>query len=157
MPSPLALPFLIVLASLCAVVFLLALASLLVSAALLQGSHSQTETHTRGERVRRKIANREGRASSIVVRRPLSGLLCLWEMGRMACCVQVSPQSVRHSSRCETRKAALATRQRHSQPSGVLASSVNHYTCWKLSRMARLGASKRAAGRALRPGDHMVW
>ena len=52
---------------------LLALASLLVSADLFQGSHSQAETHMRGERVRHKIASREGRASSVVARRPLSG------------------------------------------------------------------------------------
>ena len=45
--SPLALPFLIALASLRAVASLLALASLVVSrsADLLQGSHSQAETH----------------------------------------------------------------------------------------------------------------
>jgi len=59
-------------------------ASFLVSADLIQGSHSQAETHMRGERVRHKIASREGRASSVVARRPLSGSLCLWEMGRMA-------------------------------------------------------------------------
>jgi len=69
LPSPLVLPFLIALASLCAV------ASLLVSADLLQASHSKAETHMRGERVCRKIASREGRASSVVARRPLSGLL----------------------------------------------------------------------------------
>ena len=62
---------------------LLALASLLVSADLLQGSHSEAETHMRGERVRHKIGSRAGRASSVVVRRPLSGSLCLREMGRM--------------------------------------------------------------------------
>jgi len=73
LPSPLVLPFFIVLASLRAVASLLALASLLVSADLLQGSHSQPETHMRGERVRHKIASREGRASSVVARRPLSG------------------------------------------------------------------------------------
>jgi len=82
--SPLALPFFIALASLRAVASLLALPSLLVSADLLQGSHTQAETHMRGGRVRHKIASREGRASSVVARRPLSGSLCLREMGRMA-------------------------------------------------------------------------
>ena len=73
LPSPLVLPFHI------------AVASLLVSANLLQASHSQAETRMRGERVRRKIASREGRASSVVARRPLSGSLsCLREMGRFA-------------------------------------------------------------------------
>jgi len=71
LPSPLALPFLI------------ALASLLVSAALLQGLHSQTEKHMRGEEVHRKMASREGRVSSVITLRPLSGSLCLREMGRM--------------------------------------------------------------------------
>jgi len=52
-------------------------ASFLVSADLIQGSHSQAETHMRGERVCHKIASREGRASSVVARRPLSGSLCL--------------------------------------------------------------------------------
>jgi len=86
LPSPLAsrLPFLIALASLRAVASPLAVAFLLVSADLIQGSHSQAETHMRGERVRHKIASREGRASSVVACHPLSGSLCLWEMGRMA-------------------------------------------------------------------------
>ena len=72
LPSPLALPFFMALASLRAVASLLALASLLVLADLFQGSHSQAETHMRGERVRHKIASREGRASSVVAHRPLS-------------------------------------------------------------------------------------
>ena len=77
LPSPPshALPFLIALACLCAVV------SLLVSAALLQGAFSQPETHMHGERVRHKIASREGRASSVVAPRPLSGSLYLREIG----------------------------------------------------------------------------
>jgi len=95
LPSSLALPFPIVLASLRAVASLLTLVSLLVSADLLQGSHSQAEKHTRGERACRKIANREGRASSVVAHSPLSGSLCLRplclrQMGRMARCAQVS-------------------------------------------------------------------
>jgi len=84
LPSPLALPFLIALASFSAVASLLVMACLLVSAALLQGAFSQTETHMHGERVRRKIASKEGRASSVVAPRPLSGSLCRWEMGRMS-------------------------------------------------------------------------
>ena len=84
LPSPFALPFLIALASLRAVASFLALASLLVLADLLQGSYSQAETHMRVEKVRRKLASREGRASSVVARRPLSCSLCLREMGRIA-------------------------------------------------------------------------
>ena len=45
LPSPLALPFRI------------ALLCLLVSAALLQGAYSQTETHMHGQRVHHKIAS----------------------------------------------------------------------------------------------------
>ena len=57
MSSPLALPFLIVLLS------LLALASLFASASLLQGSQLKTLViHMRGERVRRRVTSREGRA-----------------------------------------------------------------------------------------------
>ena len=136
LPSPLALPFLIALASLCAV------ACLLVSAALFQGAYSQTETHMHGKRVRHK--SREGRASSVVAPCPLSGSLCLLEIGRMAWCAQGSFQSERHSSRCEAHKSASATRQCRSRPSGVLASSASHYSCSKLSGMARLGASEGA-------------
>ena len=73
LPSPLAMLFFIALASRRVVASLLALVSLLVSDDLLQGSHSQAETHMCGERVRHKIASREGRASSVVARRPLSG------------------------------------------------------------------------------------
>jgi len=72
LPSPLALPFRI------------ALVFLLVSAALLQGAYSQTETHVHGQRVHHKIASRERRASSVLAPRPLSGSPCLQEMGRMA-------------------------------------------------------------------------
>ena len=59
LPTPLALPCLLALVS------LLTLPSLLVSASLLQGSHSRTETRMRGERVRRKIASRDGRAVGV--------------------------------------------------------------------------------------------
>jgi len=78
LPSPLPVPFLIALAYPCAVV------SLLMWAALLQGAFSQTKTHMHGENVRHKVASREGRASSVVAPRPLSGSPCLREMGRMA-------------------------------------------------------------------------
>jgi len=47
-------------------------ASLRVSVALLQGVYSQTETNMHGERVRHKIASREGMAWSVVAPRPLS-------------------------------------------------------------------------------------
>ena len=40
----------------------LAFPSRLAMPSLLQGSHSQTETHIHGERVRRRIAGRTGRA-----------------------------------------------------------------------------------------------
>jgi len=70
LPSTLALPFRIVL------VFLL------VSAALLQGTYSHTEKHMRGQRMRHKIASREGRASSVLAPRPLEGSPCFREIGR---------------------------------------------------------------------------
>ena len=117
LPSTLALPFSIVL------VFLL------VSVALLQGAYSHTEKRMRGQRMRHKIASREGRASSVLAPRPLAGSPCFWEMGRMAWCAQASLQSIRHRSRCEARKAASATRQCRSQPSSVLASTAGHYAC----------------------------
>ena len=75
LPSPLALSFLIVLASLRAVASLLAFASLVVLADLLQGSHSQAETHMRGERVHHKTASREGRGHLLL----LPNALCLLE------------------------------------------------------------------------------
>ena len=77
LPSPLALTFHIVLACLRVVV------SLLVLAALLQGAFSQTETHVHGEKVRHRIVSKDGRASSVVAPRPLSGSPCLQEMDRM--------------------------------------------------------------------------
>ena len=105
LPSTLALPFLI------------ALVFLLVSAALLHGAYSHTEIHMHSQRMRHKIASREGEASSVLAPRPLSGSPCFREIGRMAWCAQVSLQSIRHRSRCEARKAASATRQCHSRPS----------------------------------------
>ena len=113
LPSTLALPFHI------------ALVSLRVSAALLQGAYSHTEKHMRGQRMRQKIASREGRASP----RPLAGAPCFQEIGRIACCAQVSLQSVRHRNRCEARKAVSATKQCHSLPSSVLALAASHFAC----------------------------
>ena len=55
----------IVLSSTLALSFYIALVFLLVSAALLQGAYSHTEKHMRGQRMRHKIANREGWASSV--------------------------------------------------------------------------------------------
>ena len=70
-------------ASLLALTSLFVLATFIVLASLLQGLHSQTEKHMRGEEVHRKMASREGRVSSVITLRPLSGSLCLREMGRM--------------------------------------------------------------------------
>jgi len=63
----------IVLPSLLALPFRIALVCLLVSAALLQGAYSQTETHMHGQRFYHKIASRERRASSVLAPRPLFG------------------------------------------------------------------------------------
>jgi len=116
-PSTLALPFHIVL------VFLRA------SAALLQGAYSHTEKHMRGQRMRQKIASREGRTSSVFAPRLLAGASCFREIGRIAWCAQVSLQSVRHRSGCEASKAVSTTRQCHSRPFSVLASVAGHYAC----------------------------
>ena len=138
LPSTLALPFRI------------ALVFVLVSAAVLQGAYSHAEKHMHVQRMRHKIASREGRASSALASRPLAGSTCFREISRMAWCAQGSLQSVRQRSRCEARKAASATRQCHSWPSKVLASWHLQPASCKLSGMARLGASERAAGRAFR-------
>ena len=53
------------LSSALALSFYIALVFLLVSAALLQGAYSKIEKHMRGQRMRRKIASREGWASSV--------------------------------------------------------------------------------------------
>ena len=45
--------------------FYIAWAFLLVSAALLQGTYSKIERHISGQRMRQKIASREGWASSV--------------------------------------------------------------------------------------------
>jgi len=119
----------IVLSSTLALPFHIALVVLRVSAALLQGAYSHTEKHMRGQRIRQKIASREGRTSSVFAPLPLAGAPCFWEIGRIAWCAQVSLQSVRHRIGCETRKAVSATRQCHSQPSSVLASAASYYAC----------------------------
>jgi len=117
LPSMLVLPFHIVL------VFLR------VSATLLQGAYSHTEKHMRGQRMRQKIASREGSTSSVFAPRPLAGAPCFWEIRRISWCVQVYLQSVRHRSGCEARNAVSATKQCHSLPSSVLASAAGHYAC----------------------------
>jgi len=119
----------IVLSSTLALPFHIALLFLRVSAALLQGAYSHTGKHMRGQRMRQKIASREGRASSVFAPRPLAGAPCFREIRRIAWCAQVSLQSVRHRSGCEARKAVSATRQCHSRPSSVLASAAGHYEC----------------------------
>ena len=120
----------IVLPSILVLPFHIALVFLRVSAALLQGTCSHTEKHMRGQRMRQKIAIREGRASSVFAPRPLAGApCCFWEIRRIAWCAQVCLQSVRHRSGCEARKAVSATRQCHSLPSSVLASAAGHYAC----------------------------
>jgi len=55
----------IVLSSTLALSFYIAWALLLLSAALLQGAYSKIEKHMRGQRMRQKIANREGWTSSV--------------------------------------------------------------------------------------------
>jgi len=119
----------IVLPSTLALIFHIALVFLRVSAALLQGAYSHTEKHMYGQRMRQKIASREGRASSVLAPRPLAGAPCFREIRRIAWCAQVSLQSVSHRSGCEARKAVSATRQCHSLPSSVLASAAGHYAC----------------------------
>jgi len=119
----------IVLSSILVLPFHIALVVLRVSAALLQGAYSHTDKHMRGQRMRQKIGSREGRASSVFAPRPLAGAPCFWEIRRIAWCVQVCLQSVRHRSGCEARKAVSATRQCHSLPSSVLASAAGHYAC----------------------------
>jgi len=119
----------IVLPSILVLSFYIALVFLRVSAALLQGAYSHTEKYMRGQRMRQKIASREGRATSVFAPRPLVGAPCFWEIRRIAWCAQVSLQSVRHRSGCEARKAVSVTRQCHSLPSSVLASAAGHYTC----------------------------
>jgi len=109
--------------------FHIALVFLRVSAALLQGAYSHTQKHMCSQRIHQITANREGRVSLVFASHPLAGVPCFREIGRMAWCAQVSPQSVRHRSGCEARKAASATRQCHSQPSSVLASAAGHYAC----------------------------
>jgi len=103
-----------VLPSTLALSFHIALVFLRASAALLQGAYLHTEKHMRGQRMRQKIASREGRASSVFTPRPLAGAPCFREIYRIAWCAQVSLQSVRHRSGCEARKSVSATRQCHS-------------------------------------------
>jgi len=119
----------IVLPSILVLPFHIALVFLRSSAALLQGAYSHTEKHMRGQRMRQKIASREGRVSSVFAPRTLAGAPCFWEIRRIAWCLQVCLQIVRHRSGCEARKAVSATRQCHSLPSSVLASAAGHYAC----------------------------
>ena len=91
---------------------------------------SHTGKHMRGQRMRQKIASREGRTSSVVAPRPLAGAPCFREIRRIAWCAQVSLQKkLRHRSRCEDHKAVSATRQCHSRPSSVLTSAAGHCEC----------------------------
>jgi len=113
----------IVLPSIFVLSFHIALVFLRASAVLLQVAYSHTEKHMRDQRMRQKIANREGRTSSVFAPRPLAGAPCFWEIRRIVWCVQVCLQSVRHRSGCEARKAVSAARQCHSLPSSVLASA----------------------------------
>jgi len=64
---------LVILSSTLALPFCIALVFLLMSAGLLQGAYSHTGKHMRGQRMRHKIANREGRASSVLAPRSLAG------------------------------------------------------------------------------------
>ena len=100
-----------------------------VSVVLFQGAYSHTGKHVRGQRMRQKIGNREGRASSVFAPRPLAGAPCFREIRRIAWCTQVSLQSLRHRSGCEVRKQVSPTRQCHSRPSSVLPSAAGHYEC----------------------------
>jgi len=119
----------IVLPSTLALQFHIVLVFLRVSTALIQGAYSHTGKYMRGQRMRQKRASREERASSVFAPRPLAGAPCFWEIRRIAWCVQVSLQSVRHRSGCEAHKAVSTTRQCHSRPSSVLASAACHSEC----------------------------
>jgi len=119
----------IVLSSIFALSFHIALVFLRVSTVLFQGVNSHTEKHMSGQRMRQKIENREGRTSSVFAPRPLAGAPYFWEICRITWCAQVSLQSVRNRSGCETRKTVSVTRQCHSLSSSVLASAGGHYAC----------------------------
>ena len=112
LPSTLALPFHI------------ALVFLRVSAALLQGVYSHTEKHMRGQRMRQKITSREGRVSSVFAPCPLAGAPCFLEIGRIAWCVQVSLQNVRHRSNV---KSARQYQPQGSVTDCLLASAAGHH------------------------------
>jgi len=128
----------IVLSSTLALSFHIALVFFRVSAALLPGAYSHTEKHMRGQRIPQKIANREGRTSSVFAPRPLAGAPYFWEIRRIVWCAQVSLQIIRHRSGCEDRKAVSATRQCHSWPySHLFVRSFSHFLflryriiCW---------------------------
>ena len=79
----------IMLPSILVLPFHIALVFLGVSAALLQGAYSHTEKHMRGQRMRQKIASREGSAPSVFAPRPLAGAPCFWEIRRIEWCAQV--------------------------------------------------------------------
>jgi len=113
----------IVLPSTLALSFHIALVFLRVTTALLQGAYSHTGKHMRGQRMRQKIAFREGRSSSVFAPRPLAGAPCFRKIRRIAWCAQVSCQCLRHRSGCEVCKVVSVTRQCHSRPSSVLASA----------------------------------
>jgi len=75
--------------------FYIAWAFLLVSAALLQGTYSKIERHISGQRMRQKIASREGWASS--VKTLVVGRVSCTRAGLSRLSVQKSSSSVRKS------------------------------------------------------------
>ena len=79
-------------------------AFLLVLASLLQGAFSQleTKTHMYDEKVRHKIASRDGRASTVGAHCAVSGSPCLREIDRMAWCA--------HCGRLGARKIQIIIR-----------------------------------------------
>jgi len=78
----------IVLSSARALSFCIALVFLLVLAALLQGAHSNTEKEMRGQRMRHKIPDREGRAFEVCLTTSRTGAYVLQARGVLNACTK---------------------------------------------------------------------
>ena len=63
----------------------ISLVFLLVLAALLQVAYSHTEKHMRGQRMRHKIASREGRASSVKMLGTGQGVMYAGQVAKFEC------------------------------------------------------------------------
>ena len=75
----------IVLSSTLAVSIYIALVFLLVSAALLQGAYSKIERHMRGQRMRQKMASKEGWASSVKTLGMGHGVMYSGQVAKIEC------------------------------------------------------------------------